>query len=157
MAPSFDITDGARTPERRLSSVHNQEGLEIKTPPRRISTTKPPPMAPLPNLIVSESETENVVKTSRDLKPFKALPTLGQVTEQSTLTKVVENTVEKSPTEIKIDNTFSSNDDTDSAEDVEVFLKFNACATVTLPKGFTLAQLEWAARNQHLPTNFEFR
>ena len=89
----------------------------------------------------------------KNSKPFKALPKLNLIVQEDTQEAIKEETasiIVKTPTnENKIED---DNDDT-----VEVFLKFNVGTTVTLPRGFTLSQLEWAASNQQMPMSFEFR
>ena len=164
---SLDSVDGpaSKAPEKKKST----EGFEVReAPTRRISTTKPPPMAPLPDLAAQPAVElakkpeddggfvlrEAEMKKRRDSKPFKSLPKL---IEPALIKEEITEEAASSVTETVPTPTANGTNSGHDEETVEVMLKFNVGVTVTLPKGFTFAQLEWAAANQQMPTGFEFR
>lgn len=159
----------SKAPEIKKST----QGFEVReAPSRRISTTKPPPMAPLPDLTAQPAvepvtkatendvgfvEREELMKKRRDSRPFKSLPTLLEPSQSAAVQKQIkeETSSPSSVTPSPITNGTTNGHHGEGT--VEVMLKFNVGTTVTLPKGFTFAQLEWAVANQQMPTSFEFR
>ena len=156
----------SKAPEKKKST----QGFEVKeAPSRRISTTKPPPMAPLPDLAAQPAvepvtkaaesagfvEREELMKKRRDSRPSKSLPTLIEPSQSVVFQAQINEETLSSVTSSPITNGITNGHN--SEETVEVMLKFNVGTTVTLPKGFTFAQLKWAVANQKMPTNFELR